>query len=62
MALDKLCGPKVERVFIVADNYKIHTAKAVERWLAQRPRFNVLWLPSYCPQANPILACGSSVW
>jgi putative transposase len=53
-ALDKLCGPKVKRIFIVADNYKIHKAKAVERWLAQHPRFQVLWLPSYCPQANPI--------
>jgi putative transposase len=54
MALDKLCGPKIKRVFIVADNYKIHKARAVERWLAQHPRFQVLWLPSYCPQANPI--------
>jgi putative transposase len=53
-ALDKLCGPKVKRIFIVADNYKIHKAKAVERWLGQHPRFKVLWLPSYCPQANPI--------
>lgn len=53
-ALDKLCGPKIKRIFIVADNYKIHKAKAVERWLAQHPRFQVMWLPSYCPQANPI--------
>jgi len=53
-ALDELCGPKVKRIFIVADNYKIHKAKTVERWLGQHPRFQVLWLPSYCPQANPI--------
>jgi DDE superfamily endonuclease/Homeodomain-like domain len=52
--LDKLCGPKVKRIFIVADNRKIHKAKSVERWLALHPRFKVLWLPTYCPQANPI--------
>ena len=53
-ALEGLCGPQIKRIFIVADNYKIHKAKAVERWLGQHPRFKVLWLPSYCPKANPI--------
>jgi|SRR5262245_16897314 len=53
-ALDQLCGPKFKRIFIAADNYKIHTARAVERWLERHPRFQVLWLPSYCPQSNPI--------
>jgi transposase len=38
----------------VADNYRIHKAKAVEEWLKHHPRFEVLWLPSYCPKANPI--------
>jgi transposase len=53
-ALENLCGRKIKRIFIVADNYKIHKAKAVERWLQQHPRFKLLWLPSYCPKANPI--------
>ena len=39
---------------VVADNYCIHKAKAVEQWLASHPRFEVLWLPTYCPRANPI--------
>ena len=52
--LEKSCKPKTRRIFLVLDNYKIHKAKAVERWLEQHPRFHVLWLPSYCPQANPI--------
>ena len=42
------------RIYVVADNYCIHKAKAVEQWLARHPRFEVLWLPTYCPRANPI--------
>jgi transposase len=38
----------------VADNYGIRKAKAVVAWLAAHPRFELIWLPSYCPQANPI--------
>jgi transposase len=48
--------PKAQfaKVYVVADNYGIHKAKAVERWLAGHPRFELLFLPTYCPQANPI--------
>jgi putative transposase len=42
------------RLYVVVDNYKIHKAKAVERWLATHPRVTLLFLPTYCPQANPI--------
>ena len=42
------------RIYVVVDNYCIHTAKAVEQWLAQHPRFPLLWLPTDCPRANPI--------
>jgi transposase len=38
----------------VVDNYKIHKAQAVERWLAAHPRFELLFLPTYCPKASPI--------
>jgi putative transposase len=41
-------------VYVVVDNYGIHKAKAVERWLAAHPRFVLLFLPTYCPKANPI--------
>jgi hypothetical protein len=34
--------------------FTIHHAKAVEQWLAAHPRFTLLWLPTYCPRANPI--------
>jgi transposase len=42
------------RVYVVADNYSIHTAEDVRRWLARHPHFVLLWLPCYCPKANPI--------
>src|SRR4029434_5174696 len=47
-------APGVTRMYVVADNYCIHKAKAVEQWLANHPRFTLLWLPTYCPRANPI--------
>jgi hypothetical protein len=42
------------RLYVVVDNYKIHQAKAVDQWLASHPRVTLLWLPTYCPRANPI--------
>lgn len=45
---------RFDTVYVVVDNYGIHKAKAVERWLAAHPRFTLLFLPTYCPQANPI--------
>jgi transposase len=43
-----------ERLYVVVDNYKIHKAKAVDEWLANHPRVSLLFLPTYCPRANPI--------
>jgi transposase len=43
-----------QRLYVVVDNYKIHKAKAVEEWLAKHPRIRLLFLPTYCPRANPI--------
>jgi putative transposase len=42
------------RLYVAVDNYQIHKAKAVEQWLATHPRVTLLFLPTYCPQANPI--------
>jgi transposase len=41
-------------LYVVVDNYKIHKAQAVERWLVAHPRFELLFLPTYCPKASPI--------
>jgi putative transposase len=47
------------QISVVVDNDTIHTAKAVEPWLAAHPRVRLLCLPTYCPRANPIdRACG----
>jgi transposase len=40
------------RLYVVVDSYK--KAKAVEQWLATHPRVTLLFLPTYCPRANPI--------
>jgi transposase len=45
---------RYDRISVVVDNYKIHQAQAVQRWLATHPRFQLLWLPTYCPRAKPI--------
>jgi hypothetical protein len=42
------------RLAVVADNAKLHHAGKVEKWLATHPRFELLYLPTYCPRANPI--------
>jgi transposase len=39
---------------VVADNAKIHKAAKVQQWLGAHPRFELLYLPTYCPRANPI--------
>jgi transposase len=46
-----------DRIFVVADNDKIHKARLVQHWLQQHPRFQLLFLPTYCPRANPIERC-----
>lgn len=54
-AIDRACPARqFTKIYVVADNYKIHKARAVVEWLATHPRFEVVWLPSYCPKANPI--------
>jgi transposase len=42
------------RLSVVVANSKIHYAGEVEKWLAAHPRFQLLYLPTYCPKANPI--------
>ncbi|MDQ3254276.1 MAG: IS630 family transposase [Acidobacteriota bacterium] len=46
--------PAATKMYLIADNYRIHKAKAVEEWLNLHLRFEIVWLPSYCPKANPI--------
>ena len=47
-------APLFSHLTVVADNAKIHHATKVAQWLAAHPRFELLYLPTYCPRANPI--------
>jgi transposase len=47
-------APLFTQLTVVVDNAKLHKAKKVQQWLAAHPRFELLYLPTYCPQANPI--------
>ena len=47
-------APLFSLLTVVVDNAKLHKAKKVQQWLAAHPRFEVLYLPTYCPDANPI--------
>jgi transposase len=46
--------PLFTHLTLVLDNAKLHKAQNVQQWLAAHPRFALLYLPTYCPQANPI--------
>ena len=47
-------APLFTQLTVVVDNAKLHKAKKVQQWLAAHPRVEVLYLPTYCPDANPI--------
>jgi hypothetical protein len=47
-------APAFTHLAVVVDNAKIHKALEVEKWLVKHPRFELLFLPTYCPKANPI--------
>jgi DDE superfamily endonuclease len=47
-------APLFTHLTVVVDNAKLHKAERVQQWLATPPRFEVLYLPTYCPDANPI--------
>jgi putative transposase len=47
-------APRFSHLTVVADNAKIHHAQKVQQWLTTHPRFELLYLPTYCPRANPI--------
>jgi transposase len=41
-------------VFLIVDRHPVHVAKAVQRWVAERPeRLRLFFLPGYSPELNP---------
>lgn len=42
------------KVFLIVDNLRVHHAKRVKEWLAERsPEIEVFFLPAYSPELNP---------
>jgi transposase len=42
------------KVFLIVDNLKVHHAKVVKAWVEKnKASIEILYLPSYSPEANP---------
>src|SRR5262249_688506 len=52
--LQQIFGKRYRKIYVVCDNYRIYKAKAVDHWLEEHSRFELVWLPSYCRKAKPI--------
>lgn len=42
------------KITIVLDNASFHKSKEVKAWLAQNPKFELVYLPPYCPELNVV--------
>jgi transposase len=51
--LDRLY-PEVDLMYVIQDNWNIHTHPDVLTALARYPRITPVWLPTYAPWLNPI--------
>ncbi|TGC55053.1 IS630 family transposase [Salmonella enterica] len=45
---------RAKTITLVADNYIIHKSRKVERWLDEKPKIRVQFLPMFSPWLNPI--------
>jgi len=46
--------PRARRIYVVQDNWSIHTHEEVQAALATLPAIEPVWLPTYAPWLNPI--------
>ena len=46
-------SPAVDRLYVIPDNWTIHTHPDVLTALERSPRINPVWLPTYAPWLNP---------
>jgi transposase len=52
--MGRLIADSRQKVFLILDNLKVHHAKQVTAWLAERnDQIEVFYLPSYSPEINP---------
>ena len=51
--MERLLADSSQQVFLILDNLKVHHAKSVKAWLAERKdRIEVFYLPPYSPEIN----------
>ena len=46
--------PDARRIYLVQDNWSIHTHEDVQAALSDLPQIEPVWLPTYAPWLNPI--------
>jgi len=52
--MERLIADSSQKVFLILDNLKVHHAKFVTAWLAERKdQIEVFYLPPYSPEINP---------
>jgi transposase len=52
--LDRVYPKKIELMYVIQDNWNIHSHPDVLSALADYPRIKPVWLPTYAPWLNPI--------
>lgn len=46
--------PKASKIIMVLDNVAFHRARKLRAWMAMHPRLELVFLPAYSPELNPI--------
>ena len=42
------------KIIVVVDNVRFHHAKLLKKWLHKHPKLELVYLPPYSPELNPI--------
>ena len=42
------------KIIMVVDNVRYHHAKLLKKWLLRKPKLEIIYLPPYSPELNPI--------
>jgi transposase len=45
---------KHSKIIMVVDNVRFHHAKLLKKWLLDQPKLEIIYLPPYSPELNPI--------
>ena len=55
------CSGRARRIVLIVDNYIIHKSHITRRWLANNPKFELLFQPAYHPWVNDIERLGKTL-